>query len=159
MKKGPPVRAVTTPMGISPLLGPLIAKLEAARFTRVLGSLLADGIPLADAIGVSSEALVNRVAADGVRRVAERVRGGEGIARPLVEARVFPPLAGHLIQVGEESGRLQAMLLQLAEIYEGETDSALRRMKGVLEPTFTIALAVLVCALLWPLAVAILSIG
>lgn len=142
-----------------PLAGPLIAKLEAARFTRTLGSLLADGVPLPDAIAITQEVLVNRVAVDGVRQVTERVRAGEGVARPLIEARVFPPLAGHLIQVGEESGNLQAMLLQLAQIYEGEMDSALRRVKAVLEPTLVVVLTVLVCALLLPLAIAILGIG
>ena len=142
-----------------PLIGPLVARLEAARFTRTLGGLLADAVPLPDAISITSEALVNRVVADGVKAVAERVRGGEGVARSLAEARIFPPLAGHLIQVGEESGNLQAMLLQLAEIYEREMDSALGRMKTVLEPALTVVLAVLVCALLWPLAIAVLSIG
>ncbi|TFH50467.1 MAG: type II secretion system F family protein [Lysobacterales bacterium] len=142
-----------------PLVGALIARLEAARFTRTLGTLLGIGVPLLDAIAIAKEVVANQVIADGIRRVAERVREGEGLARPLTEARVFPPLAGHLMQVGEESGNLEAMLMQLAQIYEREVQSALRRLMAVLEPALILGLAVIIAAIILSMVMAILSIN
>ena len=142
-----------------PLVGTLIARLEAARFTRTLGTLLGNGVPLLDAIAIAKEVVANQVIADGIRRVAERVRQGEGLARPLTEARVFPPLAGHLLQVGEESGDLETMLMQLAQIYEREVQSALRRLMAVLEPVLILGLAVVIAAIILSMVMAILSIN
>ena len=142
-----------------PLVGALIARLEAARFTRTLGTLLGNGVPLLDAIAIAKEVVANQVIADGIRRVTEQVRQGEGLARPLTEARVFPPLAGHLMQVGEESGNLEAMLMQLAQIYEREVQSALRRLMAVLEPTLILGLAVVIAAIILSVVMAILSIN
>ena len=142
-----------------PLVGALIERLEAARFTRTLGTLLGNGVPLLDAIAIAKEVVANQVIADGIRRVAERVREGEGLARPLTEARVFPPLAGHLMQVGEESGNLEAMLMQLAQIYEREVQSALRRLMAVLEPALILGLAVVIAAIILSMVMAILSIN
>lgn len=142
-----------------PLVGALIAKLEAARFTRTLGTLLGNGVPLLDAIAIAKEVVANRVISEGIRRVTERVRQGEGLARPLTEARLFPPLAGHLMQVGEESGNLEAMLMQLAQIYEREVQSALRRLMAVLEPALILGLAVVIAAIILSMVMAILSIN
>lgn len=142
-----------------PLMGALLSRLEAARFTRTLGTLVGNGVPLLDAIAIAKEVVANQVIADGIRRVAERVRQGEGLARPLTEARVFPPLAGHLLQVGEESGNLEVMLMQLAQIYEREVQSALRRLMAVLEPALILGLAVIIAAVIMSIVVAILSIN
>ena len=142
-----------------PLVGALIARLEAARFTRTLGTLLGNGVPLLDAIAIAKEVIANQVIADGIRRVAERVRQGEGLARPLTESRVFPPLAGHLMQVGEESGNLETMLMQLAQIYEREVQSALRRLMAVLEPALILGLAVIIAAIILSIVIAIFSIN
>ena len=142
-----------------PLVGALIARLEAARFTRTLGTLLGNGVPLLDAIAIAKEVIANQVIADGIRRIAERVRQGEGLARPLTESRVFPPLAGHLMQVGEESGNLEAMLMQLAQIYEREVQSALRRLMAVLEPALILGLAVIIAAIILSVVIAIFSIN
>jgi general secretion pathway protein F len=133
--------------------------LEAARFTRTLGTLLGNGVPLLDAIAIAKEVVANQVIAEGIRRVAERVRQGEGLARPLTEARVFPPLAGHLMQVGEESGNLESMLMQLAQIYEREVQSALRRLMAVLEPALILGLAVVIAGIIMSMVIAIFSIN
>lgn len=142
-----------------PLVGALIGRLEAARFTRTLGTLLGNGVPLLDAIAIAKEVVANQVIGEGIRRVAERVRQGEGLARPLTEAHVFPPLAGHLMQVGEETGNLEAMLMQLAQIYEREVQSALRRLMAVLEPALILGLAVIIAAIILSVVLAILSIN
>lgn len=142
-----------------PLVGSLVERLEAARFTRTLGTLLGNGVPLLDAIAIAKEVVANQVIAEGIRRVSERVRQGEGLARPLTESRVFPPLAGHLMQVGEESGNLEAMLMQLAQIYEREVQSALRRLVAVLEPALILGLAVVIATIILSIVVAIFSIN
>ncbi len=142
-----------------PLVGPLIARLEAARFTRTLGTLIGNGVPLLDAIAIAKEVVANQVISDGIHRVAERVRQGEGLARPLTEARVFPPLAGHLLQVGEESGNLEAMLEQLAKIYEREVQSSLRHLMTVLEPALILGLAVIIAGVILSIVIAVLSIN
>lgn len=142
-----------------PLIGPLIARLEAARFTRTLGTLLGNGVPLLDAIAIAKEVIANQFIADGIRRVSERVREGEGLARPLTAAGVFPPLAGHLMQVGEETGSLEAMLMRLAEIYESEVRSSLRRLMAVLEPALILGLAVVIAAIILSIVMAVLSIN
>lgn len=143
----------------SPLVGPLIARLEAARFTRTLGSLVGNGVPLLDAISIAKGVVTNQVVIEGIRRVVERVRQGEGLAIPLSETRVFPPLAGHLLQVGEESGNLVAMLARLANIYEREVQSSLRRLVTVLEPALILSLAVIIAAVIISILAAVLSIN
>ena len=142
-----------------PVAGPLIAKLEAARFTRTLSSLLGNGLALADALAIARAVVANRVVAEGVQYVAERVRQGEGLSRPFGEARVFPPLAGHLMQVGEERGNLEAMLMQLAQIYESEVQSTVRRLMAALEPALIVGLAVLIAAFMLSLIIPILAIN
>jgi general secretion pathway protein F len=142
-----------------PVIGALIARLEAARFTRTLGALLGEDIPLFDAVTIAREVIVNQAVAEGMDQVVERVRQGEGLARPLTEVRVFPPLAGHLIQVGEESGNLDAMLLQLAQIYDHDLQSALRRVTAVLEPALILGLAVIVAGIMLSIVIAILDVN
>jgi general secretion pathway protein F len=142
-----------------PLVGALIARLEAARFMRTLGTLLGNGIPLLDAITIAKEVVANQVVVEGMGRVAERVRRGEGLARPLAEARVFPPLAGHLMQVGEESGNLEAMLMQLAQIYERDVQSTLRRFMAVVEPVLILGLALAIALVMLSMVIAILSVN
>ena len=142
-----------------PLVGDAIAKLEAARFTRTLGTLVASGVPLLDAIAIAREVIANRVISEAIAGVAERVRQGEGLARPLTETGVFPPLAGHLMQVGEETGNLEAMLLKLAEIYDREVRSSMRRLMTVLEPALILGLAVVIAAIIMSIVMAVLSIN
>lgn len=142
-----------------PLVGPLIARLEAARFTRTLGTLLGNGVPLLDAIAIAKEVIANQFIAEGIRRVSERVREGEGLARPLTAAHLFPPLVGNLMQVGEETGNLEGMLMRLAEIYEREVQSALRRLMAVLEPALILGLAVIIAAIILSIVMAVLSIN
>ncbi|MDX1434395.1 MAG: DUF1365 family protein, partial [Gammaproteobacteria bacterium] len=142
-----------------PLVGDVISKLEAARFTRTLGTLVANGVPLLDAIAIAREVIANRVISEAVGGVAERVRQGEGLARPLTETGVFPPLAGHLMQVGEETGNLEAMLMKLADIYEREVQGSLRRLMTVLEPALILGLALVIAAIIMSIVMAVLSIN
>jgi general secretion pathway protein F len=142
-----------------PLLGSLVTRMEAARFTRTLGTLLANGAHLLGAIFIAKEIIGNQVIAKAMVRVAESVREGQGLAKPLKEANVFPQLTGHLLQVGEETGNLEAMLLRLADIYEQEVQSLVRRLVTLIEPLVIIGLGLVVAGIIMSILVAILNVN
>jgi general secretion pathway protein F len=124
--------------------GPLIAKLEVARLARTLGTLLKNGVPLLAALGIGRNVLGNRALAADVDAATEQVRNGAGLAFALGRGKRFPRLALQMIQVGEESGALDAMLLKTADTFEQETSLALDRMLAALVPVVTLLMATIV---------------
>src|SRR5437899_6216258 len=108
-----------------PLLGDALRKAETARFARAMGTLVAASVPLVQSLGISRGILNNRRIAGSLEAVAQGVKRGEGIALPLQRAGQFPPLASHLLSVGEETGHLDAMFNRMADIYENETRTAI----------------------------------
>ncbi len=124
--------------------GPLVAKLETARLARTLGTLLKNGVPLLSALGIARNVLDNRTLAADVDAAAEEVRNGIGLSVALARGKRFPRLALQMIQVGEESGALDAMLLKTADTFEQETGLALDRMLAALVPVVTVVMALLV---------------
>ena len=142
-----------------PFAGELIAKHEAARFSRTLGTLLQNGIPLLDAIAIAKEVVGNQAMGQGIARVATSVRGGQGLSRPLMKAGVFPRLSVHLLQVGEQTGQLEQMLLQVAEIYERDVQLAIKRLVDMLGPVLILVLGVLIAGIILSMLAAILSIN
>ncbi len=121
--------------------GTLIAKLETARLARTLGTLLKNGVPLLTALGIGRNVLGNRALADTVEAAAEDVKNGLGLSAALAKGKVFPRLALQMIQVGEESGALDIMLLKTADTFEQETSLAMDRMLAALVPAVTLLLA------------------
>jgi len=142
-----------------PLLRSLISEIEAARFMRTLGTLLENDVNLLDALVVSREVVGNSAIAANLEQISARVREGEGLARPLMEANAFPTLASHLVRVGEETGSVDEMLLHLAEIYEREVQTTVKRMVTLLGPILILGLAVFIAAIMFALVVPILSIN
>ena len=124
--------------------GPLVAKLDTARLARTLGTLLRNGVPLLPALGIARNVLDNRVLANDVDAAAEEVKSGIGLSAALGKGKRFPRLALQMIQVGEESGALDAMLLKTADTFEQETSIALDRMLAALVPAVTLVLATIV---------------
>ncbi len=124
--------------------GPLVARIETARLARTLGTLLRNGVPLLTALGIGRNVLGNRLLADDVEQAAEEVRNGVGLSTALARGKRFPRLALQMIQVGEESGALDSMLLKTADTFESETGLALDRMLAALVPVVTLALAMIV---------------
>lgn len=143
----------------APMVGGLVTRIETARFARTLGTLLRNGVPLLASVGIAREILANQVVAQGVERVAQSIREGQGLARPLLEVRVFPPLATQLLQLGEETGNLEEMLLRVATIYEREVQTTLRRLIAVLEPAMILGLGVLVGGIILSIVMAILKVN
>jgi len=136
-------------------VGPLVARLETARLARTLGTLLKNGVPLLTALGIGRNVLGNLVLQADVETAANEVKGGVGLSTALGRGKRFPRLALQMIQVGEESGALDTMLLKTADTFEAETGMALDRMLAALVPVVTMLLAgvvmIVILAVLTPI--------
>jgi general secretion pathway protein F len=124
-----------------------------------MGTLVQASVPLVQSIGISRGILNNRRIAGCLEGVAQGVKRGEGIATPLRRAGEFPPLASHLLSVGEETGRLDAMFNRMADIYDAETRSSIRRFTSLFEPLIILVMGLMVGSLILSLMLAITSIN
>jgi general secretion pathway protein F len=142
-----------------PLLGDALRKAETARFARAMSTLVANSVPLVQAIGISRAILNNKRIAQSLDIVATGVKRGEGIAAPLRRSGQFPLLASHLLMVGEETGRLDSMFSRMADIYETDTRNAIKRFTSLFEPLIILVMGVAIGALILSLMMAITSIN
>lgn len=142
-----------------PLLGQALRKAETARFARAMATLVANAVPLVQSIGIAAAILNNRRIAGSLDSVAQGVKRGEGIAGPIRRAGAFPPLAAHLLTVGEETGRLDQMFARMAEIYETDTRAAIKRFTSIFEPMVILVMGLLMGALILSMLLAITSIN
>jgi general secretion pathway protein F len=142
-----------------PLLGDALLKAETARFARAMATLVANTVPLVQCIAISAATLNNKTIARALDGVIQGVKRGEGIAAPMRKAAMFPPLAAHLLAVGEETGRLDQMFSRMADIYDNDTRAAIRRFTSVFEPAVILVMGVLVGALILSMLLAITSIN
>jgi general secretion pathway protein F len=142
-----------------PLVGEMLRKAETARFARTMATLVAHSVPLVESLRIVKETVTNRVVADSLDGVIQGVKRGEGIAGPVERAGSFPPLAVHLLRVGEETGRLDAMFEKLADTYDNETRVALRRLTALFEPVVILTMGLMVGAIVLSLLLAITSIN
>src|SRR5262245_32870121 len=143
----------------TPLLGELVLKTEVSRFARVLGTLLRSGVPLLTALTVVREMIGNVLLGGAVERLGDGVRRGAGLSAPMREAGVFPPMAQHMVRVGEETGRLEDMLLKVAESFETDVGTDLKRALRLLEPIIIVGMGVLVAFIVVAMMLAIFSIN
>jgi general secretion pathway protein F len=141
------------------IVGPLVAKLETARLARTLGTLLKNGVPLLTALGIGGTVLGNRTLAEDVETAAGEVKNGVGLSTALGRGKRFPRLALQMIQVGEESGALDGMLLKTADTFEQETGLALDRMLAMLVPAVTLLLAAVIGIVIMAVLVPIYGLG
>ncbi len=123
-----------------PVLGDALRKAETARFARAMATLVANTVPLVQSIGIASSILNNRRIAGPIQRTGE-----------------FPALAGHLLSVGEETGRLDQMFGRMADIYEGETRTAIKRFTSLFEPLVILIMGLIVGVLVLSILLAITS--
>lgn len=131
-----------------PRLGALLARLETARLARTLGTLLGNGVPLITALGIARNVLSNRVLAAQLETVIDEVKNGLSLAAALARTKGFPALAIQMIQVGEESGQLEAMLLKAADVFEQDTQASIERLLAALVPAVTLLLALVIGAVI-----------
>lgn len=139
------------------LVGELIRKLETARFARTLGTLLQSGVPLLQALNNARDVISNQRIAGALDGIGKGVKEGKGLAVPLAGANVLPPLALSMIKVGEETGRLDTMLLQVAAAYEKELRTAIKRFVSFFEPAMILGMGVVIGFIVISMLMAIFS--
>ena len=125
-------------------VGLLVARLDTARLARTLGTLVGNGVPLLNALNLSRNVLSNRVLGNALEAAAEEVKTGAGLGYALGRQKVFPRLAVQMVQVGEESGELDTMLIKVADTFDIETRNALDRLLALLVPVLTLLMTVVV---------------
>jgi len=140
-----------------PVLGTLILELEVGRFARLLGTLLQSGVPILVALGIVSETVTNAALAQALPMVRDGVKRGEGIAGPLKACGMFPALAVHMAMVGEEAGRLEDMLLKVADVYDLHVKTSIKRLLSLVEPALILCLGVVVGFIVVAMLLAVLS--
>ena len=140
-----------------PVLGDALRKAETARFARAMGTLVSNSVPLVQSIGIARATLNNQRIAGSLEIVSTGVKRGEGIAAPLRRAGQFPPLAAHLLSVGEETGRLDQMFVRMADIYDADTRAAIRRFTSLFEPLVILVMGLIVGILILSMLLAIVS--
>jgi len=140
------------------VMGDVIRKLETARFCRTLGTLLKSGVPLLQALNNAKDVINNQVIASVIDDVSKGAKEGKGIAVPLTNTNVFPPLALSMIKVGEETGQLDTMLLKVASTYEKSLKEAIKRFIGLLEPVMILTMGLIIGFIVISMLMAIFSI-
>ena len=142
-----------------PIAGTLALKVETARFARTLGTMLKSGVPVLGAMAVVGDMMSNQAVGGAVGRLADGVKRGGTIASGMQEHTSFPSLAVHMVRVGEETGRLEEMLLKVADTFETDVRSELKRVLGLLEPAIILGMGVLVAFIVVAMLLAIFSIN
>jgi type IV pilus assembly protein PilC len=131
-----------------PIMGPVIRKVVVARFTRTLGTLLASGVPILDALEICAKTAGNRVVKRSIMHAREKIAEGQDMAGPLGETKVFPAMVIQMIGVGEQTGAMDSMLQKVADFYEEEVDIAVAAMTSLIEPVMMAFLGVVVGGLI-----------
>lgn len=140
-------------------VGDLVGKIETARLTRTLGTLLSNGVPLLSALSIAQNVITNTVLRRDVNDSAREVKTGGGLARNLARGGRFPRLALQMISVGEETGQLDNMLLKVSDTYDVEVRNTIDRLLSIFTPVVTLLLAVMIGTIVLSVLVAILSIN
>jgi general secretion pathway protein F len=142
-----------------PLVGGLLQRIQMARFSRGLGTLLASGVPLLAGVSIVKDMVSSGPLSDALDAAAEALQAGRGLADPLLASGLFPGLGLQMIKVGEQTARLDEMLLRVAELYEREVAAATQRILALLEPVLIVGLGVVIAAVIMSILVAIVSIN
>ena len=143
----------------APLVGDVSLKLEIARFAKTMGTLLTQAVPIISALRLTREVLSNRHVASAVEPLMQGVKRGMGLATPLAETGLFPVLAVQLMTLGEQTGKLDSMLLELAAIYDREVRTATKRLVALVEPAVILAMGLVVGTIVISTLLAIVSIN
>jgi general secretion pathway protein F len=142
-----------------PLFGNVILDKETASFSRTLGTLLNNGVSLLTALAIARETVDNLVLVDALADVQEQVKEGKNMSAALLEKNVFPKMAMQMIKTGEETGRLEEMLLRVATIYDKQLKTSIQRLLAVLEPALILSLGLMIAGIIVSILLAILSVN
>jgi type IV pilus assembly protein PilC len=127
-----------------PILGPVMQKIAVARFTRTLGTLLASGVPILDALDIVAKTAGNVIIEEGLSYARVKISEGKNMAEPLTEINVFPGMVVQMVAVGEQTGALDTMLSKIADFYEEEVDVAVAALTSLLEPVLMVIVGTVV---------------
>jgi type IV pilus assembly protein PilC len=127
-----------------PVFGPLFTKIAISRFSRNLGTLLSVGVPIMQALDVVGGTTGNAVITEAMKDVASSVRDGQPMSAPLIEHPIFPPMVTQMMQVGEETGQISAMLDKIADFYDHEVETATEQLTAAIEPVMVVVMGALV---------------
>lgn len=128
----------------APIIGPIIVKVNVARFARTFGSLLSSGIAVTEALEATRSALGNSMFKDELHKVAQAIKNGKSISEPLKSSHLFPAIVAQMTMVGEETGKLDEILIKVAEFYEREVDTVVSSIASIIEPVLIIALGIMI---------------
>lgn len=128
----------------APIFGDLSLKLSVARFARTFGTLIASGVPMMRSLEIVGETSGNSVLAEAVANARVSIREGAKISQPLANCGLFPAMVTHMIDVGEETGRMSEMLTKVADFYDDEVDAMVKGLTSLIEPLLIVGMGVLV---------------
>jgi type IV pilus assembly protein PilC len=131
-----------------PLFGPLMKKLYMARFARTMGSLVASGVPMLQALDIVSRAMNNMHLERAIKAIQSQVKAGSALSKPISENELFLPLVGQMLSVGEETGSVSDSLNKVADYYEDEVDQAVATISTLIEPATMVILGLMVAFLI-----------
>lgn len=127
-----------------PVVGELVQKMAVSKFSRTFGTLIASGVPMIRSLEIVGETSGNMVIAKAVEQAREAIREGQRVSTPLAASGVFPPMVTHMIDVGEETGRLSDMLVKVADFYDDEVDNAVKGLTSMIEPCLIVFMGLVV---------------
>ncbi len=142
-----------------PLFGKLFREATVARFARTMGTLLGSGVPILNALQIAKGTLESERMSETIASVRDDVRRGKGISEPLKKSDIFPPIAVHMVTVGEETGKLDEMLLKVADRFELEVKNTIKRLLSMLEPALILLMGAMVGFIVIAMLMAIFSIN
>ena len=142
-----------------PVVGNLVFEFEVARFARTLGTLLGNGVPLLQGLGIAIDTVDNRVVRDALAVLPAAVKSGRRISAALAESRLFTPLVIQMTRVGEESGSLDQMMLELARVFDDHVQSGVKRALTLLEPVLMLFMGFVIAVIIIAILMGILSVN
>jgi general secretion pathway protein F len=142
-----------------PMVGAMVQKYEATRFTRSMGTLLGNGVPIVTALRIAADTMSNQQLRASMESVTPAIKQGGRLADALHATRLFTPLALNMVRLGEETGRLDAMLLELARVYDAEVETSIKRILALLEPALILFLGTMIAMIIISILLGILSVN
>lgn len=143
----------------APLFGEIVVNMETANFSRTFGTLLGNGVSILKSLGIVRETVGNAVLADLLADAEEQLKQGRTMSEALAKQNLFPKLAVQMIKMGEETGKLEEMLLRIAVIYDKQLKTTIQRMLALLEPALIISLGLMIAGIIVSILLAILSVN
>lgn len=142
-----------------PLFGQIVLNMEVANFSRTFGTLLGNGVSILKSLGIVRETVGNTVLADLLEQAEAQLKQGRTMSEALAQQNLFPKLAVQMIKMGEETGRLEEMLMRVAVIYDKQLKTTIQRMLALLEPALIISLGLMIGGIIVSILLAILSVN